>query len=288
MTFTHRLIFIDNEANKSYLSLKNGDLNMESSIDKAASQPSPPKRYYNFLDEVLFGVQFKEEVESKEELVNALHKRLKDIFPVKLLGMHNVLETNIISPERIEQKQRILVLPNFQDDGKTKQLFCPQPKVLTIRQLKYTSFDEFYKILKQTIDAFEQVYLNNTAVQQVSLQYINRIELSGYALDWKKLIKNELISLLNFPREKDEIARAMNLLELTREGYNVRFQSGIFNRDYPHPVVKREFILDYACYSTEECQIKQVLGLADKYHTEIKLIFNDSILKALKQRLGEV
>lgn len=260
---------------------------MNSSIDEVAS--SHPKRYFNFLDEVLLGVEFKEEVESKEQLVNALHQHLKDIFPNKQPGIHNVLETNVISPERIEQRQRTLVLPNFRDEAITKQLFFPTPKLLTIRQLKYASFDEFYKILKQAIDAFEQVYVSNTVVKRVGLRYINRIELSGDALDWKNLIKSELISLLKFPREKNEIARAMNLLELTREGYNIRFQSGLFNRDYPHPVVKREFILDYDCYSTEECEIKEVLARADKYHTEIKSLFlNHSILTALKRRLGEV
>lgn len=78
----------------------------------------------------------------------------------------------------------------------------------------------------------------------------------------------------------------MNLLELTREGYNVRFQSGLWNRDWPNPVAKREFILDYACHSTEECEIKSVIELARKFHTEIELLFNDSILKNLKTRLG--
>ena len=145
------------------------------------------------------------------------------------------------------------------------------PSALVIRQGIYTTFDEFYNMI--TTKGFEQVYGTDVTVKKAELRYINIVKLVE-PLEWKNYIGRKLSALLNFPREEGEISRAMNLLELTREGYNVRFQSGLWNRDYPNPVAKREFILDYTCYSTQECDIKGVIELARKFHTrEIRAAF---------------
>jgi uncharacterized protein (TIGR04255 family) len=282
MTLTHRLIFIDGEANTGHQNMSNPDKNP--AVGEADSQ-MPPKKV-NFLDQVSLKVQFTKEVDGSVELADALYSRVNGTFPERGQLTHNILESNIVSPEKIEHKQHFLVLPNFLDSARAKQLYF-EPAALVIRQREYTTFDEFHDVLKTGINAFEQVYGTNT-VKQAELRYIFRVELSGDPLKWKDLIKRELISLLEFPTKGSKISRAMNLIELAREGCNVRFQSGLWNRDYPQPVTKREFILDYACYSTNECEIKQVPELADKFHTEIKSLFNHSVLTALKTRLGEI
>ena len=194
------------------------------------------------------------------------------------------IQSSLAMP-RVTQTLRRLILPNFLDAALRKQLYF-EPSALVIRQGIYTTFDEFYNMITTGIKGFEQVYGTDVTVKKAELRYINIVKLVGDPLEWKNYIKRELLALLNFPREEGEISRAMNLLELTREGYNVRFQSGLWNRDYPNPVAKREFILDYTCYSTQECDIKGVIELARKFHTEIEQLFDDSILKNLKSRLG--
>lgn len=271
------------------------------SASEANPQAPPKKRYFNFLDQVIFRIEFTKEIDHSEKLVKDLHDRIKEIFPELKATISDIVEAKIQPPlqpgeevtqaqrtlaiPKVTQTQRRLLLPSFSDFTLRKQLYF-EPSALVVRQGMYTTFDEFYEMITTGIEGFEQVYGHDITVKRAELRYINVVKLVGDPLDWKGYIKSELLSLLNFPREKGEISRAMNLLELTRKGYNVRFQSGLWNRDYPNPTAKREFILDYACYSTEESEIKSITELARKFHTEIELLFNDSILKNLKTRLG--
>jgi len=290
MTLIHRLFFIDDKANKRRPNMSNPSMNI-SNTEVDSQVPAE-----NFLDQVVFRVEFTKEIDHSEKLAQELHDRIEAIFPEKKNAFSSILEAKIQAPEKVTQMQRMLVgpkvtqtqrtlvLPNFTDSTKRKHLYF-EPQALVIRQdSSYTRFSAFYEMIETGIRAFAEVYGKDIIVSRVVLQYVNNIKAQGPPLDWTGMIRDELISVLDFPSPKTELSRGMNLIELTREGYRVRFQSGLFNVDYPNPIQRKEFILDYACYSTQESKIEQAIDLAKTFHGEIKKLFRASILGSLKSR----
>lgn len=76
---------------------------------------------------------------------------------------------------------------------------------------------------------------------------------------------------------------------VTKMGYNdfyVRFQYGMFNSEHPNPIARKEFVLDFDCYTKDEQDISDVLTLLDSFHEKIKEMFESSILGDLRQIMG--
>jgi uncharacterized protein (TIGR04255 family) len=68
----------------------------------------------------------------------------------------------------------------------------------------------------------------------------------------------------------------MGVIELNRSDYFIRFQYGWYNSEFPNPIAKKEFALDYDCYSKNEIDISEVLSQIDIYHAAIKELFEYS------------
>ena len=79
------------------------------------------------------------------------------------------------------------------------------------------------------------------------------------------------------------------LFIVTKMGYNdfyVRFQYGMFNSEHPNPIARKEFVLDFDCYTKDEQDLSDVLTLLDRFHEKIKEMFEYSILNDLRQIMG--
>ena len=61
MTLTHRLIFIDEGINKNHVNPSNPSMN--SSVSETNPQKPLKKRFFNFLDQVIFRVEFTKEID---------------------------------------------------------------------------------------------------------------------------------------------------------------------------------------------------------------------------------
>jgi len=178
-------------------------------VKKIHERP-PKKRYFNFLDQAIFRIEFTKEIDHSEKLAKDLHERIDDIFPKSKSAISDILEAKIQPPIRssekvtetqrtlmvpkVTQTQRRLLLPNFFDPTLRKQLYF-EPLALVIRQGMYTTFDEFYKMITTGIKGFEQVYGNDITVKRAELRYINVVKLVGDPLDWKGHINRTYITV---------------------------------------------------------------------------------------------
>jgi uncharacterized protein (TIGR04255 family) len=140
----------------------------------------------------------------------------------------------------------------------------------------YNSYEDFRNIVKNVIQNVETE--NQSAkLSRTGLRYINQLILDeGNPFDWNELIKEPLISSLEFIDNRNELARLMGVIELNRSDYFIRFQYGWYNSEFPNPIAKKEFALDYDCYSKNEIDISEVLSQIDIYHTAIKELFEYS------------
>lgn len=96
------------------------------------------------------------------------------------------------------------------------------------------------------------------------------------------------MSGLDFPDEKDLIARNMSSLEMNYGDCMLHFQYGMFNTDYPAPNKKKAFILDTDVYSVGLFSVEETEKLMNQFHDKAKEWFEKSIKEALRTKMGRV
>ena len=69
----------------------------------------------------------------------------------------------------------------------------------------------------------------------------------------------------------------MNLSEFSFDHSLLRFQYGMFNSEYPNPIAKKKFILDYDLYTNEEIDIDSIKDEVHSYNDKITECFENSI-----------
>ena len=80
----------------------------------------------------------------------------------------------------------------------------------------------------------------------------------------------------------------MGRIEIAEDNYSVLFQFGMFNPEYPNPIARKEFILDYDCYTEEEMSITDIPETIEDLHKAEKELFELSISDELRCIMGVI
>ncbi len=183
-------------------------------------------------------------------------------------------------------KQEEMPQWEFMNKEKTQKIIIESTSFVQ-EFLKYTRFPEFFDVLKETLESFFQIYPMSICTR-LGLRYINRIKIDvGDPLNWENLLFAPLyetnIKLISDP---NTLKRSMHSLELKEGKYNLRFNYGIFNSEYPNPVARKEFILDYDCYYDEEEETSRVFDMVKEFNMIITKWFEKSISDGLRSNMG--
>ena len=120
------------------------------------------------------------------------------------------------------------------------------------------------------------------------MRYVNNIDLNEKnPLNWNKYIKTNLLSIFKFVDDKKFISRVFNDLEMKYDDMSIKFQYGMHNPDYPSPIKKKVFILDYDVYHVGEREKSEVPVVIGKYHDQIISLFEGSINDGLRAKMNE-
>lgn len=176
-------------------------------------------------------------------------------------------------------REKVLIITSEGSDGANTSI--------AIDYLKYESFDasksEFISIFNKFVEVFPE-----SKIGRVGLRYVNKIELKERnPLNWSKYINANLLNGFKFADDRKFISRAFNNLELKYDDMNIKFQYGMHNPDYPSPIKKKIFTLDYDVYYMGECDKSNVMGAINKYHDKIISLFESSIKDGLRDKLNE-
>jgi uncharacterized protein (TIGR04255 family) len=247
-----------------------------------------------FLKKVIFRIDLTQPLSQSKQLANDFYEIIKVKFPKKedITGLH--LEATMSMGEKdkgtVKQTQRTVTSYKFSDvDNKTILMLEAEPPNLNLLFNSYSGSDELNGLVNVISAAVNKVY-GDTLIKRTGLRYINNINLKeGSAFDWAPFIDKHLISMLDFlPNDKGTISRTMGRLELNRDTYKVQFYFGLANPEYPNPIARKEFLLDYDCYSTEEINVMEVPKVINLLHEEVKSLFEKSILDGLREIMGVV
>jgi uncharacterized protein (TIGR04255 family) len=238
-----------------------------------------------FLREVIVRLDFASPVTG---LGKTVPPRLRDIispwFPIseprEFIGKELLVTKDTTKEKTVEGTDWY-----FHSMDRQKTLIVCRSNV-NITYKKYDSFDvlkqDFLPIVEELFDAY-----NDLGGKRLGLRYINEIGLSeSNILDWRNYLDERLLTGLSFPQDSNKICRAFNNLELNEGGLMIRFQYGVFNDDYPAPVRKKSFILDYDAYYQGPQDLEDVRHNLDVFHDAVQGLFEYSISDGLRKLMG--
>lgn len=248
------------------------------------------KRVYksHFLTNVLFRVDFPKILELTEQKPpSKFQEKISDKYPIvkEVEGeIQKYQFKKALGCVETEKK----VSWEFSNKEKTKRVFVDSDFVF-VEYLKYEHFDDLFRDVKLIFETLVDLYPVRIT-NRVGLRYINQIKIgSGDPIDWNGLIDPSLFSVQReFISGENNLLRSMHYLELKEEEYNLKFQFGLFNSEYPNPISRKEFILDYDCSTNEEIDISKIFGKAKEFNKIIHEWFEKSIQDGLREIMGVV
>jgi uncharacterized protein (TIGR04255 family) len=228
----------------------------------------------NFLRQVILRLEFLGEIDRSQQVLDDIKRAVSDILP-------DFETRDIVSVEMtIDQAQKTTKERRYKSfslrNNTTNNSLVLEPSVIIFDLKKYNNYEELKGLIQRVIrNLGEQT--PSIKVSKIGLRYINQIIIDdGDPFDWTKLIKEPLICSLNFIKDRSELSRSVGVMELNKSDYYVRFQYGWFNSEFPNPIAKKEFLLDYDCYSKNETDISSIIGQIYILHEEIKNLFDQS------------
>ncbi len=237
----------------------------------------------NFLKNVIFRVDFLGEIQLSQQAVESFRRIVSDYFPEVEIRERISMEMTMDQIQKTTREKRTKVF--FFHNSATNNSITLEPDAVALDIRKYDNYNEFRRLVQKIIQNLETENPSAKA-SRVGLRYINQIILNeGHPLDWTGLIKDPLLSSINFIEQQNELSRYIGIIELNRLEYSIKFQYGWFNSEYPNPIAKKEFLLDYDCYSKNEIELSSILSQVDEYHTAIKELFKYSILDNLERMI---
>jgi uncharacterized protein (TIGR04255 family) len=150
------------------------------------------------------------------------------------------------------------------------------------RYERYESLrDEFVSIVKVFFENCNQAQPN-----RLGLRYVNEIRTGdGDPLDWQDYIDPTLLGTFAYKVDGAQPSRIFHNMEFVfaETGFNLRFQFGMHNPDYPAPIRQRLFILDYDAYWQGLLDVADIPKSLDNYHVAIQDLFERSITQKTKE-----
>lgn len=124
------------------------------------------------------------------------------------------------------------------------------------------------------INALKELSVENITL--IALRYINEITPKSKIENWDKWINPELHNF-KFEPQNSKIIRSMNRADYRIDEYNLIFQYGQFNLNYPSTVVKDDFVLDYECSYNNIESINDVKDHVLNMDKIIHKFYNESV-----------
>lgn len=240
----------------------------------------------NYITNVIFRVDFPKILDlDLKEPTSEFQRRLLERFPIMNEIKRKGVEFEFKDDLEVKKEDDELSW-QFVNENNTKKVFIASDHVY-IECTKYEGFEELSNDINTIFKAFAEIYPVKI-VGRIGLRYINQIEINeGEAVDWSGLIKTSLYSVASDLKSTDtKLLRSMHLLDIKEEDCLLRFQFGLFNSEYPNPIARKEFVLDYDCMATQNEDITRIPKIAEKLHKIVQKWFENSIEDGLREKMG--
>jgi len=241
----------------------------------------------NYLTHVIARIDFISPLKGlNEELPPEISKIALNDFPIAVPKKRFVKELHF-TPKDLKQRERELTEWTFHGKNREKRLVII-PSAIFVEYTRYVKYEEMREQFMKVLQTLFDVYKKDVVCSRIGLRYINNIALENEddPLDWEELLNEKLLSALTFYSKKKCLARSFHNLELNFGEYNLRYQFGILNPDYPAVIKQKSFILDMDAYYRGDLEYNIIGDDLDKFHDCIQEIFEMSITDKMRDLLN--
>lgn len=238
-----------------------------------------PKHY---LTEVIARIDLPSPISGiGSELPRKLSKAAMQQFPIAepedIIAQQFKASRDDVSSTRTEFKQWV-----FHGKDRDKRLTINPGSAFVV----YNSY-ESYEVLRDEFLGFASTFFaeyEGLQASRLGLRYVNNITMEdGDPLAWEEFIEPRMLCQFDFPPEPKLLARSFHNLELSYEGFNLRFQFGMPNPDYPAAIRRKLFVLDLDAYYQGPLDYVDVASNLDAFHESIQDLFERAITDDLRE-----
>jgi uncharacterized protein (TIGR04255 family) len=236
----------------------------------------------NFLKEVIARIDYVSPIEAiAKELPKDIAKTALKMFPID--EPRPIIEQEVmLSPKGIQATKRESTEWNFYGRNREKRLTIT-PNTLFVSHKKYESFESFSGEFLAIVNAVFSTF-DNAQASRLGLRYVDELKLPvDNPLDWSKYVDNQLLGLFKYEIEGAEFARIFHNMVIIFPNFNIRFQFGIHNPDYPAPIRQKVFVLDFDASYKGLIDSADIPKALEEYHFQLQRLFEGSITDATRE-----
>jgi len=231
----------------------------------------------NKIAEIIIRVDLLQPVATiNKALTKAVKEKIKQKFPVadqQLISQQSVIITDgQPSSEVINFTEW-----NFYNTERTRMMkIIPQALIATSSEhISFESFkSDFIMILRSFLKSFKE-----SQPARLGLRYIYRFEeLEGDPFDWKEHFSPSITNSIDFIGQSVNLSRWIQVLEFSFNDFNVRYQYGMPNPDYPAPIRRKLFVLDFDAYYMGLQSVDEIEANLNKFYEKIQEMLKRTML----------
>lgn len=243
----------------------------------------------NFLTEIIFKLDFVSDFDAIEK-ISEIKKKLKPDFDNTSERFEQNINIDLTNNEGHMKSVPIMWL--FHDcenvENSSKYIEIGKNHIIldyNANKNDYSDFRDIKKYISLILQLTNIYGLKET--NYIGLRYINQIVCEkGNPHSWEELINSDLLSP-NLINKYDKPKRFMRNFNFKKEDFNINFNFGQYNSEYPNPIARKEFVLDYDCYSDDINNISDIEIISEKMNEIIYELFEDSIEDKLRKQMKE-
>ncbi|MDR3291750.1 MAG: TIGR04255 family protein [Methanobrevibacter sp.] len=246
---------------------------------------------HNSLNQIIFNLKFPYDL-LDESKIKSFHENIKN--DLKHVFVKNKQEVNLkLNNGKGEFKLENIPLSYVFHDKKT---FEESTKYVEIgknyvvldyktKDNNYSNFEDIKSYIRTICVSLKAYELKET--NYIGLRYINQIICKkGKPFEWEGIIDSSLLNS-NIYDKYEKISNFMHTLSFKKDDFNIIFHFGQFNSDYPNPIARKEFVLDYDCSIDESKSLIDVVSITEQMNNMIYNLFEDSIGEKLRRNMEE-
>jgi uncharacterized protein (TIGR04255 family) len=242
-----------------------------------------------FIRQVIARIDFAETItELEKKLPQGFDKLVQKYFPIKLPIKMVPLPVSTVGNITIDIN-KTYPMREYNDRNRENKLEL----LPTHMDIAFTKYTNYYEDLKDTFvklsDALTKE-IPDISIRRFGLRFINNIEVEDKspATKWEKYLNKDLLSIFNIPQKTNDVLRAFSILIYRVDNVTLTFRYGMQNPDYPAPIRKKEFVLDYDAYYEGLIEGKDIPSYLDSFHKKIYDLFEKCITKETRKIMRPV
>ncbi len=241
----------------------------------------------NYLSEVIARIDLVSPLSSLEkEMPKEFSKIALEHFPIAEPKPVFTQELFVTQNELATRKKEFTEW-NFHGESREKRLTVT-PNAFFVTYKRYQKYENLREEFIALVEGFFRTFVD-AQPKRIGLRYINELELDEEnPLDWNEAISPEILGLLSYSVEGATPSRIFSTIEMVFNDFNMRFQFGIHNPDYPAPIRRKVFILDYDAYFQGLFENRDIASKLDCYHEAIQKMFERNIKAKIREAMNAV